>query len=362
MAQPARTGIPEHPYWLTHWQIIMAEVGLTATSSAIPHSSPKIWLLTNDAVGLRNQAIGLAEHIGWPFELKLVNLTKPWRWLPGHWLPRAHTKLTPESSPLQAPWPDMIISCGRLGAAAALGVKRATGGQVFTVHIQNPQMPHHLVDLIAPPRHDGLSGPNVINTRGALHHVTPEKIARAIAEQTSQHPDLPRIKQNQRVIGVLIGGSNATAILTPDKSRQLIALLITAASAQNAHLWITASRRTGNENIAAMRDAIGDSSHWFWDNTGENPYHAILGMADYLIVTGDSVSMVSEAASTGKPVYTLDFDGYSGRLNDFHRSLREEGVTRPFQGELAVWAYEPVNDTPQIATLIRERFHHQGHV
>jgi mitochondrial fission protein ELM1 len=320
-------------------------------------SQPKIWLLTNDAVGLRNQAVGLAEHIGWPFEVKLVNLTKPWRWLPGHWLPRAHTRLTLQSSPLKAPWPDIIISCGRLGAAAALGVKRASGGRVFTVHIQNPQMPQHLVDLIAPPRHDGLIGPNVVNTRGALHHVTPEKIEQAIAEQSERYPDLNSIKKNQPIIGVLIGGSNATATLTPEKSRTLIETLLKVAAEENAQLWITASRRTGNENIAAMETALAGTTHWFWNNEGPNPYHAILGMADYLIVTGDSVSMVSEAASTGKPVYTLDFDGYSGRLNDFHSALREEGVTRSFEGKLEQWQYTLVNDTPHVAQLVRERFH-----
>ncbi|OZB35526.1 MAG: hypothetical protein B7X35_06740 [Halothiobacillus sp. 14-56-357] len=324
-------------------------------------SPPKIWLLTNDAVGLRNQAVGLAEHIGWPFEVKLVNLTKPWRWLPGHWLPKAHTRLTPQSSPLKAPWPDIIISCGRLGAAAALGVKRASRGRVFTVHIQNPQMPHHLVDLIAPPRHDGLIGPNVVNTRGALHHVTPEKIEQAISQQTDIHPELIEIKQQRPIIGVLIGGSNATATLTPQKSRALIETLLKVATEENAHLWITASRRTGMENIAAMEAALAGTTHWFWNNEGPNPYHAILGMADYLIVTGDSVSMVSEAASTGKPVYTLDFDGYSGRLVDFHRMLREEGVTRPFERalehKLEHWNYDPVNDTPHVARLVRERFH-----
>jgi hypothetical protein len=316
----------------------------------------RIWLLTQGAVGLQNQAIGLAEHIGWPYELKRVNLTKPWRWLPGHWVPRAHTRLTGDSDHLTAPWPDLVISCGRLGAAAALSVKRASGGRVFSVHIQNPQLPHHLVDLILPPRHDGLSGTNVIPTRGALHHVTQEKMDKAVSEQLGRHPDLAAIKRQKPIIGVLIGGSNATATLTPEKSRQLLSTLVEAAAAQQAQLWITASRRTGTANIQAMQSVLSGTSHWFWDNEGPNPYHAILGVSDYLIVTGDSVSMVSEAASTGKPVYTLDFDGYSGRLNSFHSALRDEGVTRPFSGDLSRWSYEPVNDTPRVAAIVLEHF------
>ncbi|ANJ67647.1 hypothetical protein A9404_09880 [Halothiobacillus diazotrophicus] len=321
-----------------------------------PETQRHVWLLTQGAVGLQNQAIGLAEHIGWPYALKKVNLVKPWRWLPGHWVPAAHTRLTEDSDILAPEWPDLVISCGRLGAAAALGVKRASGGRVFSVHIQNPQLPNHLVDLIVPPRHDALSGSNVVPTRGALHHVTPEKMDHALATQLNSHPDLARIKGQRPIIGVLIGGSNATATLTPEKSRQLMSSLVDAAATQEALLWITASRRTGADNIRAMESVLAGTGHWFWDNQGPNPYMAILGSADYLVVTGDSVSMVSEAASTGKPVYTLDFDGYSGRLNQFHEMLRAEGVTRPFTGELADWTYEPVNDTPQVAQIVRTRF------
>lgn len=316
----------------------------------------RIWLLTQGAVGLQNQAIGLAEHIGWPYELKRVNLTKPWRWLPGHWVPHAHTRLDDRSDTLAAPWPDMVISCGRLGAAAALSVKRASRGRVFSVHIQNPQLPLHLVDLILPPRHDSLTGPNVISTRGALHHVTPEKIERAVAEHMATHPDLATIKGLRPILGVLIGGSNATATLTPEKSTQLITSLKSAAAELDAHLWITASRRTGADNIRAMQSELAGTGHWFWNNEGTNPYMAILGSADFLVVTGDSVSMVSEAASTGKPVYTLDFDGYSGRLNLFHQALRAEGVTRPFGGTLETWSYPATNDTPEIATIVRAQF------
>lgn len=65
--------------------------------------------------------------------------------------------------------------------------------------------------------------------------------------------------------------------------------------------------------------------------------------------------MVSEAASTGKPLYVIDFGRYSKRLARFHRELREEGVTRPFDGRLARWDYDPVDDTRQVADIIGDR-------
>ena len=94
---------------------------------------------------------------------------------------------------------------------------------------------------------------------------------------------------------------------------------------------------------------------WIWDGTGDNPYLGMLALAEHLVVTEDSASMISEAASTGKPVHVAAMDGGNARFDAFHALLREEGVTRPFDGTLASWSYEPVNDTPHIAAEIRRR-------
>ena len=94
---------------------------------------------------------------------------------------------------------------------------------------------------------------------------------------------------------------------------------------------------------------------WIWDGTGDNPYLGMLALAEHLVVTEDSVSMVSEAASTGKPVYVAAMDGGSARLDTFHALLRVEGVTRLFDGKLSSWSYEPLNETPRIAAEIRRR-------
>ena len=91
---------------------------------------------------------------------------------------------------------------------------------------------------------------------------------------------------------------------------------------------------------------------WFWDGTGPNPYLGMLALARHIVVTEDSVSMISEAISTGKPVYVAEMAGGSRRLARFHASLREGGIVRPFDGRLAQWRYEPVNETPRIAAEV----------
>src|SRR5690606_1910720 len=107
------------------------------------------------------------------------------------------------------------------------------------------------------------------------------------------------------------------------------------------------------DNTRHLREQLVGDHIFFWDGRGDNPYFGFLGIADYIIVTEDSVSMTSEAISTGKPVYIAPLDGGAKRLNAFHRLLREQGYTRPFTGLLEQWSYDPPQDTKNVADRIR---------
>jgi hypothetical protein len=324
-----------------------------------PDMAEEIWAVTTGEAGMANQARGLAEAVarrtGWPVAEKTVGIRRPWRSLPMHWIPRPQDKLTPDSDPIVPPWPRLLISCGRRSAAVSMAVRRASQGGCLTVHVQDPLIPPRHFDLVVPPRHDGLVGRNVLPTRGAIHHVTPEKLSEAAHVFRERFADLPR-----PWIGVLLGGSNRTMTLTPEIARHIGEQLARAARESGGSLLVTASRRTGEANSRALASAIANVPHRLGNGEEANPYLGILGLADHLVVTGDSVSMVSEAASTGKPLYIIDFGRYSKRLERFHAGLREEGVTRPFDGHLAHWRYEPVNDTEQVAAAIVARLDGSG--
>ena len=79
------------------------------------------------------------------------------------------------------------------------------------------------------------------------------------------------------------------------------------------------------------------------------------GLADAVVVTCDSVSMVSEACATGKPVLVAELDGGNAKFRAFHATLREAGHTRPFRGELERWATRPPDDTERVAAEVRRR-------
>ncbi len=312
------------------------------------------WVLTDGKPGMENQCLGLAEALGIAPALKRIAPRFPWSILPPHlWL-------SPLSAPgqegdsLEPPWPDLLIATGRQTVAPALAIRKASGGRTFCVQIQNPTTGCDRFDLLAIPAHDRIDGPNVIATDGALHRVTPEKLAEGAGRLASRLPPLPR-----PLVSVLIGGSNAHYKMTEAVARRIAASLRRLCDDHGAGLAITASRRTGAANGTILRDAlanaIGTGNVWFWDGSGENPYFGLLGIGDILAVTADSVSMVSEACSTRKPVYVIELEGGSAKFARFHERLYARGITRPFDGTLETWTYEPLEDTPRVAAEVRRR-------
>jgi uncharacterized protein len=116
---------------------------------------------------------------------------------------------------------------------------------------------------------------------------------------------------------------------------------------------LTPSRRTGPAGIALLRQRLAGLSAVVWDMTGDNPYYAYLATADAFLVTPDSISMVSEAAATGKPVHVIDLPGGDAKFARFHGSMREAGITRRFAGRIESWRYDPPEDTARAGAALR---------
>lgn len=313
--------------------------------------SRSCWIITPGEAGFESQARGLAEALDTVPVLKRVRVKRPWTWIPGSWWPAPLSALAAGSDTLTAPWPDLIISCGRIAAPLAIAIKRASGGRTRVVHIQDPLMPLQAFDLVIAPRHDGVAGPNVVTTIGAIHGVTPAKLAAAAERWRDTFAGLPR-----PLLGALIGGSNGRFTLDHAIMTKLADGLATLARQHAAGLAVTPSRRTGAANEAVLRERLAGLPAFIWDGAGDNPYLGILALADMLVVTEDSVSMTSEALATGKPVYVVRLRGHSRRQRRFHETLIAAGYTRPFDGELARWSYAPPDDTSRAAAECRRRF------
>lgn len=278
---------------------------------------------------MESQCIGLAENLGLTPQIKRTAPKAPWIWLPVQVWPDPLSMAAPET-PLTEPWPDVLISCGRRSVAAAVQIKKLSGGKTFAVHLQVPRIPPESFDAVIVPEHDRLSGPHVLTMRGALHRLTGQKLEEA------KKSFAPRFEpQGSPRIGVLVGGSNKRQDFTSALMRDFAEKLRQAQqSLPGSSILLTPSRRTGKENESILREVLSGTHNFLWDGTGENPYFGIMAWADFLVVTSDSVNMISEACYTGKPVYIYNIPGGSQRLRQFSEKLIADGYARAFNGDL----------------------------
>jgi len=307
---------------------------------------PACWVVTEGYVGLENQALGMAEALGLTPVTKTVAARQPWRSLPPRvWINRVGFRAL--EGLIAPPWPEVVVSCGGQAALAAYLIRHDSGGRTFTIHVQKPALPAREFDVLVVPKHDGLAGPNVIETEGAVHRVTKAKLAEAAERLSGRYARLPKPR-----VAVLIGGSNNRYRLTSDRMRVLAGQLAALAKS-GAGLMVTPSRRTEPAAARILAEALTGLSADIWDGAGENPYFGLLALADAILVTRDSVSMTSEAVFTGKPVHVIDLDGSSRRIELFHANMQQQGYTRRFAGTLETWSYPPLDDTGRAAARIK---------
>jgi len=307
-------------------------------------TQPSAWVLSEAYAGLQAQALGLAEAAGLTPAMRVLTPRAPWRFLPAARWP---APLRVVRDAVQPPLPDIIVGCG--GVAAAVGAALRRPG-LAVVQVQNPRLDPRRFDLIVANRHDELTGPNVVVTRTALHRATPDRLAAAAEEWRERMADLPR-----PLVAVLVGGSNGRFRLDAPVAAGLAAQLAEMIRRDGVGVALTPSRRTDPAAVRVLTEMLEPLGGFVWDGEGENPYFGLLALADAIVVTMDSVSMVSEAAATSAPVLVAPLPGKSRRIGLFLDGLTEDGRIRPFAGRLEMWPTAPLDDTPVAAAVMRQR-------
>lgn len=302
------------------------------------------WVISEGLAGLRAQALGLAEAAGLSPELRELRPAVPWKWVAAKFWPNP---LAAVADAVKAPLPGLAIGCGGMAAAVLAALRRQS---MRVVQVQNPRMDIGRFDLIVANRHDELSGPNVFVTRTALHRVTADRLA---AEAEVWRERLAPFRRP--LVAVLLGGTNGRYRLDRDAGARLASDLATMAQRDKVGVVVTPSRRTDPAVTDLIRVALAPSGGWVWDLRGDNPYFGMLALADLIVVTQDSVSMISEAAATGAPVMFASLPGSWRRQGLFLKPLMDEDRVRPFEGRFSTWPVAPLNDTPAAAAEMRRR-------
>lgn len=320
----------------------------------VEDTSRLIWILADDRAGNESQCTGVAEAFGQPYEIKRLSYG-PLARLPNPLLGRTFLGLTPECRrALTPPWPDIIIAAGRRTAPAARKIKKIGRGTPFLLQVMDPGPGgRNEFDLIAVPRHDehGLAGSNILPIIAAPHRITPARLAEAAAVWQDRFAAYPR-----PWIGLMVGGSTGRHAFSQEMARDLGARAAAAARAAGGSLLITTSRRTGQAEAALLGAIDCPAFVYRWSDGGDNPYLAILGLADGLVVTGESVSMCSEAAASSAPVFVEAPPGLiSQKHARFLENLYAGGHARAFDGRFETWDHPALDVAGVIAEALRER-------
>ncbi|WP_293376477.1 mitochondrial fission ELM1 family protein [Phenylobacterium sp.] len=306
-----------------------------------------IWAVSDGRVGIEAQALGLAEAVArqrpaeitckrivWPLSLGRL----PERLIP---FPRATVRA---DGPVAPPWPDIWIGAGRASLPLSRRVRGWSGGRTFVVQTQDPRGRLADFDLVVPPAHDDVAGPNVFPIVGAPNRMSAAGFSRDLARFRGRIDPLPHPR-----VAMIVGGKSKTHDLPPERARAMGAEVAQAMRASGGALLLSFTRRTPEPARRILTEALAGVPGWTWDGQGDNPYFAFLAAADRVLVTEDSTNLATDAATTGKPVQVLAMAGGGRKFDRFHADLRARGISRPFEGAFDDWAYPPLDETNRAA-------------
>lgn len=317
------------------------------------------WVITDAAAGNQRQALALAEYLQMPFRHLVLEPRAPWSWLAPHLTLGVQVALPPSQGALFAPpWPSVAIGCGRAAALFTRLLRPLSDGRCYTVQILNPRIDPAHWDTVIAPRHDRIDGGNVLQPLGSLNAVDNTWLADG-RESCPQFAELPQPR-----VGVLLGGPRKGIVLDADYGRRLATRLRERQQRDGGSLLVLASRRTPAALIEIFRHVLNDVPGLVWAgrDDGRNPYPGVLGWADRLVVTPDSVNMLSEACAVGCQVQTFVSRPLPAKLERFHHSLREAGLLQDLDAPTPPERKPPLRETAAMATMLREHILQRGQV
>lgn len=305
---------------------------------------PKIWILSDGKVGHTTQCETLAQTLGWPYVIKQVKFNKwnshqkkIWTILP----PNLYGVNQQDSDSLTPPWPDVVLAAGWRTAPIARWIARESSGHSRSIQLgRNGGICAELFDVVVTPSYyQFLPHPNRIETLAPLN--SPNTVPSATVEE--QWPNLFHNAPHPRIIFV-VGGSTKRFTLTAERAKQISTQLLDFAKDCKGSIFAVTSPRTGKDVAQALEGVLKPDHivHRWQPNQTDNPYFAYLTGGDIIVVTGESESMLAEAASLGKPVYIIPMSerpaNWVANLSEWiiqrahSRPLNKRGTVRPQQG------------------------------
>ena len=308
-------------------------------------SKLKALLLTEGLHGMISQAEGLAKALDSDYIHEKIELNNFWKLIP--------PALTPVKSfvfknNIDRDF-DIIISCGRKSIIPSIFLKKNSKKKTINIHIQNPKISLKKFDFVIIPDHDGISGANVLNTKGAIHYLTNKEI------DDSRDYLLNKLEKNKDVATLVLGGPTKHYIYSNDNILSIFSKINKRLKEYNLQLIIIPSNRTPKKTIQLAKEYFVESCVVI-DEVDKFAYLSSLALAKYIIVTCDSTSMISEAALTGKPIYVAMIPPFRNdkRFEKFRNLFEKLNIIKLLENKLETWNYEKLNEADRIASIIKQ--------
>ena len=311
------------------------------------------WVLSDGAAGNENQALALARALGFDADVLRLAARAPWRWFAPRIGPGAPRAFGADfARRLRGELPRLAIGCGRQAALATRLLKQRGGDAIRCVQILDPRIDPSAFDLVIAPEHDALRGGNVLVALGALNSIDDAWLERSRADWPA-FASLP----GPRTL-LLLGGPTRALSLDRGYWRGLAAQVRLLLARDGGSLLVSSSRRSPPWLRDAARTAFADipGVQWHGVADGPNPYAGFLAAADRIVVTPDSVNLLSEACATRVPVWIHRPVRLAGKIGGFVDRLRERGRVRVLGDDAFVEPrIEPLRETARIASDVRAR-------
>ncbi|MDA9698769.1 mitochondrial fission ELM1 family protein [Candidatus Pelagibacter sp.] len=303
-------------------------------------------LLTEGMHGMISQVEGLAKSLNIEFIHEKIELNSFWKLIP--------PKFTPSQSftfknDIKKNF-DIVISCGRKSVIPSIYLKKKYKDKIMNIHIQDPKVSLNNFDYVVVPQHDSLNGNNVITSIGAIHYLKQDEL--------DQNENYLKNKINkEKIISLIIGGPNKYYNYNDKSIGEIFAKIQKNFIDNGYQLIVIPSMRTPQKIINKATNYF-DKNQVIINNVDKKAYLSSLKLADYIVVTCDSTSMISEAAITGKPIYVAQMTPIKKnyRFEKFFNLFRSLNIIRNLEGSVEKWNYEKLNETDKVSNHIKKKF------
>ena len=303
-------------------------------------------LLTEGLHGMISQVEGLAKALDIDFFHERVELNSFWNFIPPNFTPISKfvfkNKVNREF--------DIIISCGRKSVIPSIFLKQNSRKQIYNIHIQDPKINFKLFDFIIAPEHDEISGSNVISTKGAIHYLNRSEIL-----SNSEYLKSLIKTDKRKFFSLILGGPTKYYEYSKENIENIFNKLRNLIQKEDLQLVVIPSMRTPKNIIQFAKEFFGEN-HTVIEQVDKKAYLSALALSEFIVVTCDSSSMISEAALTGKPIYVANIlpKRKDKRFQKFRKLFKDLNIIKNLDDNHENWSYEILDETNRVAKIIKE--------